>query len=36
MEKSKIILHEENCNEKDLEYFISELLLSAQGCPSLT
>lgn len=34
MEKSKIILHEENRNEKDLEYFISELLLSA--CPSLT
>lgn len=23
MEKSKIILHEENCNEKDLEYVIS-------------
>lgn len=39
-EKSKIILHEENCNEKDLEYFISELLLSARPasgvCPSLT
>lgn len=30
MEKSKIILHEENHKEKDLEYFISELLLSAR------
>lgn len=28
--KSKIILHEENCNERDLEYFIPELLLSAR------
>lgn len=40
MEKSKIILHEENCNEKDLEYVISlncsYLLAQEQGCPSLT
>lgn len=31
MEKSKIILHEENCNEKNLEYFISELAPICSG-----
>lgn len=40
MEKSKIILHEKNCNEKDLEYVISlncsYLLAQEQDCPSLT
>lgn len=37
MEKSKIILHEENCNEKDLEYVISlnrsYLLAQEQDAP---